>query len=140
MTHMRALAAIAVLIAASALASAAGAATPVHCQTRSIGPGSLQRGGTAGAACLLAAFDNGCRAADYTLSQFGVDTIHSEAFRTLKLPGGHCGVAVLETFRVIPQKPHLGESHTCGRLRRTATDIVADRCKPDAATISLTKL
>ena len=117
------------------------AAAITHCQARSIGPGSLQRGGTAGAACVLAAFADGCRAADYTLSQIGVDTIHSEKFRTLKLPGGRCGVSVVETFRVVPQPARLGESHTCGRLRKTAAgDVVADRCKPEAATISLTKL
>lgn len=116
------------------------AAAAIHCPAKSVGPGSLQRGGTAGATCLLAAFRNGCRAADYTLSQFGVDTIHAERFRTVKLPGGHCGVSILETFRVVPQPPHLGESHTCGRLRKTAAaDIVADRCTPAAATISLTK-
>ena len=120
---------------------ALAAVAAIHCPAKSVGPGSLQRGGTAGAACLLAAFDDGCRPADYTLSQFGVDTIHSLKFRTLKLAGGRCGVAVVETFRVVPQPPRTGESHTCGRLRRTAAgDIVADRCKPAAATISLTKL
>ena len=51
-----------------------------HCQARSIGPGSLQRGGTAGASCLLFAFQNGCRPADYTLSSFGVDTARTRRF------------------------------------------------------------
>jgi hypothetical protein len=140
MSHMRAFACLPVLAAAAVLASGAGAQAPIHCQAKSIGPGSLQRGGIAGAACLLAAFDHGCRSASYTLSQFGVDTVHSLKFDTLRLPGGTCGVAVLETFRVVPQPPRLGDSHTCGRLRKTAAgDIVADRCKPDSATISLTK-
>lgn len=135
---MRILTVIPVLAAAAALASGAAAATPVHCQARSIGPGSLQRGGTAGAACLLAAFDKGCRAADYTLSQFGVDTAHSETFRTQSTSGG-CQVVVTESFRVVPQQPHVTGHRTCMRMRRTATDVVADRCAPKQ-TISLTKL
>ena len=109
-----------------------------HCQARSIGPGSLQRGGTAGAACLLSSFQNGCRASEYTLSAFGVDTEHSLTFRVGRA-SGRCTVAVSETFRVVPQPPHQGRRYACLRVRRTAADIVADRCTP-RATVSLTKL
>ena len=109
-----------------------------QCQARSIGPGSVQRGGTAGATCLLAAYRDNCRAADYTLSAFGVDTAHTLTFRTERRTGG-CAVLVTESFHVIPQKPRVTGHRTCARLRRTTTDVVADRCMP-RGTISLTKL
>ena len=120
------------------LALLAVAAAVHHCPAASVGPGSLHRGGTAGAACILAAFENGCRASDYTLSAFGVDTEHSLAFRVGRV-SGRCTVAVSETFRVVPQPPHQGARYACLRVRHTATDIVADRCTP-RATISLTRL
>jgi hypothetical protein len=113
-------------------------AAVTHCQARSIGPGSLQRGGTAGASCLLAAFDDNCRAADYTLSAFGIDTIHSIEFRTERRSTG-CVVLITESFRVVPQKPHVTARRACARVHKTDAGIVADRCKP-ARTISLTKL
>ena len=106
----------------------------IHCPVSSIGPGSLHRGGTAGAACLVRAYDDGCRAADYTLSAFGVDTIHSRTF-TLSKNGKTCVVQIVESFRVVPQKPRVTKRYTCSRLRA----YVADRCRP-AATLSLTKL
>jgi len=109
-----------------------------HCPPASIGPGSLHRGGTAGAACFLAAFQDGCRPADYTLSSFGVDTVHSLVFRVDR-QNARCTVAVRESFRVVPQQPRPGTSHNCLRIRRAGSDIVADRCTPPG-TISLTKL
>jgi hypothetical protein len=110
------------------------AAAAIQCQARSIGPGSLRRGGTSGAACMLAAF-NDCHAAGYTLSSFGVDTIHTE---TVRLVG--CKVYVTESFRVVPQQPRVLGRFVCSRLRKTGTgDIVADRCSP-RKTISLTVL
>ena len=113
-------------------------AAVTNCQARAIGPGSLRRGGTAGAACLMAAFDGGCRAADYTLSAYGVDTIHSIQFRAARGTSG-CAVLVTESFRVIPQQPHVTARRTCARVHKTAAGIVADRCTP-AQTVSLTKL
>jgi hypothetical protein len=130
---------IAFLAAAAALASGASAATPQRCAARTIGPGTRLHGGTAGATCMLAAFHDGCRAATYTLSAYGVDTAHVETFTTRRLAGSRCGVVVVETARVIPQPAHVLSRRTCTRLRKTSTGVVADRCtKP--ATISLTKL
>jgi hypothetical protein len=131
---MRTLTILPVLAAAAVLASGASAALPAHCATKSIGPGSLQRGGTTGASCFLAAFDNGCRAADYTLSQFGVDTIHSLTFTTQHRTTG-CTVLVTESFRVIPRQAHVTAHYVCHRLHA----LVADRCTPKR-TVSLTTL
>jgi hypothetical protein len=114
---------------------AALAATVIHCPSASIGPGSLHRGGDTGARCMLAAYENHCHAADYTLSSFGVDTVHE---RTFRLRG--CTVYIADSFRVVPQQPHVTGHHTCKRIRKTQVgDVVADRCTP-RATISLTKL
>jgi hypothetical protein len=115
-------------------------ALTIHCQARSVGPGSLHRGGTAGAACLLNAFRNACKPADYTLSAFGVDTVHSEMFRTQAASGG-CHVLVTESFRVVPQSPHVTLERTCPKLLTVGTDVVAGRCTGKAPhTISLTSL
>jgi hypothetical protein len=112
--------------------AASVSAIAIHCAAKSVGPGSLQRGGSAGAVCLLNAYRNGCKPADYTLSAFGVDTIHSRMFRTQATSGG-CQLVVTESFRVVPQKPHTTAHYTCLRLR----PYVADRCMPKA-TLSLT--
>ncbi|HLX20360.1 MAG TPA: hypothetical protein VKR23_09415 [Gaiellaceae bacterium] len=104
-----------------------------QCQARSVGPGSLNRGGTTGATCLVRAYDDGCRPAAYTLSMFGVDTIRSETFRTQATSGG-CQIAVTASFRVVPQAPHTTGRSICLRVRK----LVLDRCTP-AATIPLTK-
>jgi hypothetical protein len=112
----------------------------LHCPPASIGPGSLHRAGTAGATCLLAEFQAGCRPADYTLSSFGVDTVHSIVFRVDR-QSGRCTVAVRESFRVVPQKPHMTLERTCSKLLRAGTDVVAVRCTGGPpATLSLTKL
>jgi hypothetical protein len=109
-----------------------------HCQARSIGPGSLERGGTAGAACLLSSFQNGCRPADYTLSSYGVDTVHSRTFQ-VEHRDGSCAVVVTDSNRVIPRPPRIYAQRTCRRVHRLNGDVVADRCTP-RQTVSLTKL
>ena len=124
---------------AALIASLAAAASPQQCAARTIGPGSLHKGGTAGATCMLAAYRAGCRPATYTLSSYGVDTIAVETFTTRPLSGGRCGVVVARTFRVVPQQPHVLSRRTCTRLRRTSTGVVADRCTRPAA-VSLTQL
>jgi hypothetical protein len=113
-------------------------AAVTQCQARSVGPGSLRRGGTAGAACMLAAFDDDCRPAGYTLSSFGVDTVRTLSFRTAARGSG-CAVYITETFRVVPQQPRVLSRRVCARVHKTDAGIVADRCTP-AGTVSLTKL
>jgi hypothetical protein len=131
--------AVAALACAGALAAGSSAAT-VHCLAASIGPGSLHRGGTTGARCMLAEYRDHCHAANYVLSSFGVDTVHQESFR-LAVQSGRCRIVVTESFRVVPQPQHLLGMRTCARLRALGTDVVADRCtRGPPATISLTKL
>ena len=113
-------------------------AAVTHCQARSVGPGSLQRGGTAGASCLLTSFQNGCKPADYTLSSFGIDTIHARRF-IVERHNGACAVLVTDTNRVVPQQPRVIARRTCSRVHRLNGDVVADRCTTHE-TISLTKL
>jgi hypothetical protein len=113
-------------------------AAVTHCQARSIGPGSLHRGGTAGASCLLSSFQNGCRPADYTLSSFGVDTIRARRFVVTR-HNGACAVLVTDSNRVIPQPPRVLARRTCSRVHRLKGDVVADRCTTHE-TISLTKI
>lgn len=135
---MRAIALIPVL-AVTILAAGAGAANPRACPVMSDGPGSLHRGGTVGAACMLAAFQANCRPAAYSVSSFGVDTARTETFHTLR-HGSGCNVYVTQTFRVVPQQPRVLWHAVCTRLRKTpAGDVVADRCTPKR-TISLTKI
>jgi hypothetical protein len=114
------------------------ASAVTHCQARSIGPGSLQRGGTAGASCLLSAFQNGCRPADYTLSSFGVDTEHTRRF-VVERRNGACAVLVADRNRVIPRPPLVISWRVCSRVHRRNGDIVADRCTTHE-TVSLTKI
>jgi hypothetical protein len=113
-------------------------AVVAQCQARSIGPGSLHRGGTAGATCLLSSFQNGCRPADYTVSSFGVDTIHARRFEVTRRNGG-CVVLVTDSNRVIPQPPRVLARRTCSWVHRLNGDVVADRCTTHE-TISLTKI
>jgi len=87
---------------------------------------------------MLAAFDDHCRPAGYTLSSFGVDTIREVSFRTA-VRGNACAVYTTETFRVVPQQPHVLNRLVCARVHKTDAGIVADRCTP-AGTVSLTKL
>ena len=118
----------AALAAAAVLAAGAAAGKTLDCGTRSVGPGSLRRGGTAGAACLLRAFQQSCKAAEYRLSLFGVDTVRTEDFR-VALRDGRCGVEVTTSFRVVPQQQHVTGRRRCARVHRTGGgDIVADGC------------
>jgi hypothetical protein len=117
---------------------AAGTGGVRHCAPASVGPGSLHRGGTAGATCLLSEFQNGCRAADYTLSSFGVDTIHARKF-VVERHNGACAVLVTDSNRVVPQPPRVLARRICTRVHRMNGDVVADRCTT-RETISLTKL
>lgn len=116
---------------------AAGAGGVHHCPARAIGPQSVERGGTAGAGCLLSSFQNGCRAADYTLSSFGVDTEHTRKF-LVERRNGACAVLVTDSNRVIPQPARVLARRTCRRVHRLNGDVVADRCTPPE-TVSLTK-
>jgi hypothetical protein len=124
---MRATVFLLALVLSLVIASSAGASSAQTCPPRSIGPGSLLHGGTAGAACLLRAYQHGCTSAQYTLSSFGVDTIATLRF-TLVKRNGKCAVAVTRSFRVVPQKPRVTAAGTCKTLRKTATDIVAAGC------------
>ena len=121
------------------VAAGAGASRAQTCPPRSIGPGALLRGGTAGATCLLHAYQHGCTSARYTLSSFGVDTIATLRF-TLVRRGGKCAIAVTRSFRIVPQKPRVTAAGTCKTLRKTATDIVAAGCSGGLSpTTSLTR-
>jgi hypothetical protein len=114
------------------------ASAVTHCQARSVGPGSLRRGGMAGAACLMSAFQNGCRPADYPLSSFGVDTAHTRRF-VVERRNGACAVLVVDSNRVIPRPPLVISRRTCSRVHRLNGAIVADRCTTHE-TVSLTKI
>jgi hypothetical protein len=139
-TRSRVTAAAAVAALCAAAFAAVASAAAVHCLAASIGPGSLHRGGAAGARCMLAQYQDHCHAADYVLSSFGVDTVHQETFR-LAVQSSRCRIVVTESFRVVPQQQHMLGVRTCARLRAVGTDVVADRCtRGPPATISLTKL
>ncbi len=115
-------------------------AATVHCLAASTGPGSLHHGGSTGARCMLTEYRDHCRPADYVLSAFGVDTVRQETFR-LVVQSGRCRIVVSESFRVVPQQPHMLGTRICGRLRAVGADVVADRCtRGPPATISLTRL
>jgi len=141
MRMLRLLALTTALVCTAALAAGtADASSTVHCQPRSIGPGSLLKGGKQGAACILAAFRNGCRPAEYVLSSFGIDTAATENFRVEK-NGARCGVVVITSFRVLPQVAKVFPPRTCTRVRKIGADVVADRCTAGTPTaISLTDL
>jgi hypothetical protein len=113
-------------------------AAVTNCQARSIGPGSLRRGGTAGASCLLSSFQDGCRPAYYTLSSFGVDTVHTRRF-VIERRNGACAVLVTDSNRVIPRPPLVISRRTCTRVHMLRGDVVADRCTTHEM-VSLTKL
>jgi hypothetical protein len=137
---MRATLIVLIAFATLAAASPGGASRLQVCQARSVGPGSLVRGTTAGAECLLRAYRNGCAPATYELSSFGVDTIATLRFQLVRRSSG-CTINVTRSFRVVPQKPHVTAAGHCKALRRTATDIVATRCIGTglSATTSLTR-
>jgi hypothetical protein len=119
------------------LATAAG--TPQLCATRTVGPGARREGGTSGADCLLAAYQRGCRRAEYVLSSVGQTVFVVENFSVERVSSG-CTVIVLRNVAVIG-RPSRITSRSCTRLRRIGREVVADRCTGGPpATISLTQL
>src|SRR5690348_9088018 len=104
----------------------------LNCGTHSAGPTALESP-PAGAVCMANAFRRHCTPATYTLSIMGVDTIDRRAFRIAS-----CRVLVDETFRVVPQPPHVTGRRTCTAIRRTPTDVIATGCTGDRKSVSLT--
>jgi hypothetical protein len=127
----RALVVRTVLISAVLLGTLAAAraapATAVDCGLRSVGPGALVRSVGPGPSCLLRAFEQRCRPASYRLSSFGVDTIGTDTFRTVRRAGA-CEVAVTIMFHLVPQPPKRTGSGYCRTLRRRGIDVVAGGC------------
>ncbi len=127
-----------VWVACLGAAGAAGA-TVRSCGALTVGPTAIKTGSSgAGPACMLAAFGR-CRAARYTLSSFGVDTIAATSF-TIARHRGVCGVTVAVSFRVVPQQPRSTGRGTCQAIGKRAGDIVATGCRGSglADVISLT--
>ena len=118
---------ISAVVLGAIVASAAAPAATVDCGSRSVGPGALVRTVGPGASCLLRAFQQRCRPASYRLSSFGVDTIGTDTFRTVRRAGA-CEVAVAITFHLVPQPPRQTGSGYCKTLKRRGTDIVAGGC------------
>jgi hypothetical protein len=100
--------------------------TMQNCGAFSAGPGGTEHGGTSGSRCLLRAYEQHCRAAIYTMSVFGVDTIANDRFRLVRV-GGHCLVDVTISFRVVPQ-PARKHSGVCRTLALNSRHVVAGRC------------
>jgi hypothetical protein len=140
--HMRAALVFSCLVLAAALAAVAHAADSrtTTCRAKSIGPGALAHGSTAGAECMLRAYVRGCTSAEYELSSFGVDTVATLRFQLVRR-SGVCAIDLTRSFRVVPQKPHVTATARCKALRRTAADIVATGCtgRGFTATVSLTR-
>jgi hypothetical protein len=61
------------------------------------------------------------------LSSFGVDTIGTDTFRTVRRAGS-CQIRVTMSFHVVPQSPRQTGSGYCRTLRRQGTDVVAGGC------------
>jgi hypothetical protein len=109
-------------------AAEACAATAHSCGTLTVGPTATRTGSSgAGPSCMLAAFER-CRAARYTLSSFGVDTIAATSF-TIVRHGAVCAVSVAVSLRVVPQQPRSTGSGTCQAIGRRGGDIVATGCR-----------
>jgi len=112
-----------------------------QCPDRALGPGTHVEGGTHGAACILAAFQDRCRRAYYSLTGLGIGTIAVRSF-SVRPWNGHCAVLVIATVTI-------GGAHgrtvvtgplVCRRLRRLGADVVVDRCSTGATrTFSLTR-
>jgi hypothetical protein len=128
-------------VAAVLAVAASGAASRTQvCAARSIGPGTLVRGNTTGADCMLRAYLHGCSSATYRLSIFGVDTVATVRFQLVRRSGS-CAIDATRSFRVVPQEPHLTAVGRCMTLRRASTDVVATGCSGSglSATMSLTR-
>jgi len=132
------LASLLALAASLSVLASAGAASGRLCPARSVGPGALAHGSTAGAECMLRAYRNGCPAAEYALSSLGVDTISTLRFQLLRRRGT-CVIEVTRSFRVVPQKPRVTANGECKALRRITTGLVATGCTGNgiSATTSL---
>jgi len=102
-----------------------------HCTSRAIGPGTHVEGGTHGATCLLAAFRDRCRPAQYVLTGVGISTFAVENF-SVERWSGRCAVVVIKSVTVIQGKPQVTGPLICRRLRRVGTDVVVDRCSTGA--------
>ncbi len=121
------LVAMSTAVASTSAVAIPRAATAVqNCGSLSVGPGAGRRGATAGARCLLHAYQLQCRSAVYVLSRFGVDTIASDRFR-LARESGHCLVTVTVSFRIVPQ-PARTHTGSCRTLALKSTHVVAGRC------------
>ncbi|SRR5581483_4959969 len=112
------------LVVLLALAAATAQAATRDCGTLSVRSGSVYQGARNGPTCFLAAFER-CRAATFTLSVFGLDTVATDVFRVVAR--GACRVEVAGTFHVVPQKPH-SLSAVCRAVRRSGADVVAVGC------------
>lgn len=128
------------LAAALAVVASAAASRTLTCPPRSIGPGALARGSTAGAECMLRAYRHGCTSAEYQLSSFGVDTVATLRFQLVRR-NRVCAIDVTRSFRIVPQKPHVTAVGRCKTLRRSGADIVATGCTGSGlmTTMSLTR-
>ena len=121
------------LLVTTALALAGPAPVPAApgattlCAPSTLGPGALRRGPGSGPACLLGAYRAGCRAATFTLSVFGVDTIERLRF-ALERAGVGCQVAVSDSFTVVPRAASLHDG-VCSSLSRRGGGIVAGGCR-----------
>ena len=115
------------VIAGTALAAHAAPASTLNCGSRSVGPGALIRKNGDGPTCLLRAFQLHGRPATYRLSSFGIDTVATDTFRTVRR-GGVCQAAVAISFRVIPQTARLTGSGHCRALKQVGVDVVAGNC------------
>ena len=118
------------------------ALTAQQCTPRAIGPGTHLQGGTRGAVCVLAAYRQGCRRADYTLTGIGIGTIAVKSFSVQPWNGG-CAVLVISTVTTggVRGDAVVVGPRVCRRLRRVAADVVADRCSKGAPkTYSLTSV
>ena len=110
-----------------------------QCPHRALGQGTHVEGGTRGATCVLAAFRDGCRPADYSLTGLGIGFIAVKSF-TVQRVSGRCTVQVISTLNRggVRGQPEVTFRY-CRQLRRVAADVVADRCTRGASTaISLT--
>jgi hypothetical protein len=121
----------AVLLSAFALGSQ-------QCTARQIGPGQHVEGGTRGAACLLAAFREGCRPARYVLTGIGISTYAVENF-SVERWSGRCAVLVISSVTVVVGKPQVVGPRLCTGLHRLGADVVADRCRQGPTSVSLTR-
>jgi hypothetical protein len=83
------------------------------------------KGQRSGASCLLSAYRS-CRPAVYRLSVTPLDTVRRLSVRVVK-QGHGCRVLYQESFRVIPQRPHV-LSGSCQRIAAKGRAVYAVGC------------